>query len=296
MTILEYQALRAALLWHIDAGADMPLEGAPQTLFGLPALPEAPLSEPPEPDRNINMTKKKGVVADGRDSPAPLGASEAKIAAVKLAMAVQSLDDLQRAIAGFDGLSLKTTATNMVFSDGWLGAPIMVIGDAPGADEDRVGKPFVGVGGQLFDRIMGSIGLDRTAQDPAHALYISNVLNWRPPGNRTPNMAEIEVSLPFIERHIQLVQPKLLLFVGGVAAQALLGSKESISRLRGRWHDYVPQTPALRVGADGTALGSIPALATYHPSYLLQTPAQKRQVWADMLAVLEKRKDLGLIQ
>lgn len=165
----------------------------------------------------------------------------------------------------------------------------MLVGEAPGADEDRLGKPFVGASGQLLDRIMKYIDLDRGESDPQKAIYISNILNWRPPGNRTPNPAEIEVSLPFIEKHIALIKPKILILCGGVAAKALLGRTEGISRLRKTWHDYKPQTKGLNV--DDPA---IPAIATYHPAYLLRTPVQKKAVWADMLSIDQKRKELGL--
>ncbi|HEY8190049.1 MAG TPA: uracil-DNA glycosylase, partial [Micavibrio sp.] len=137
---------------------------------------------------------------------------------------------------------------------------------------------------------LACIGLDRAQEDPFKSIYISNILNWRPPGNRTPTDSEIAVSLPFIERHIQLAGPKLLILAGGVSAKALLGSGDSISKLRGRFQSYLPRTPELREGAS-----PIPVLATYHPAYLLRTPGQKRLVWADMLMLLEKRRELGII-
>jgi DNA polymerase len=167
----------------------------------------------------------------------------------------------------------------------------MIVGEAPGADEDRLGRPFVGVSGQLLDRILACIGLDRAEGDSLKSVYISNILNWRPPGNRTPTESEIAVSLPFIERHIQLIQPRLLILAGGVSAKALLGSADSISRLRGRFQSYLPQTPELRPNST-----PIPTLATYHPSYLLRTPGQKKLVWADMLMILEKRRELEIIK
>src|SRR5262249_7051997 len=132
---------------------------------------------------------------------------------------------------------IRKTATNTVFCDGNPASPVMLVGEAPGADEDRLGRPFVGVSGQLLDRILKCIDLDRAQEDPARAIYISNILNWRPPGNRTPSPAEIEVSLPFIERHIMLAKPKLIILCGGVSAKALLGREEGISRLRKTWHD-----------------------------------------------------------
>jgi len=216
--------------------------------------------------------------------PAFLGKSEAYEEAVRLAAGANSLDDLQAALVDFDGIALKKTATNMVFCDGNAQAHVMLIGEAPGADEDRQGKPFVGASGQLLDKILSCIGLDRQEEDPEKSIYISNILNWRPPGNRTPAPAEIEVSLPFIERHIQLVQPKILILCGGVVAKSLLGRSEGISRLRKSWHEYKPLTKGLEQGGRG----SIPAIATYHPSYLLGSPAQKKLVWADMLEIVQK--------
>lgn len=216
--------------------------------------------------------------------PAFLGKSEAYEEAVKLAAGADTLEDLRQVLADFEGIALKKTATNMVFCDGNPKARVMLVGEAPGADEDRQGKPFVGVSGQLLDKILSCIGLDRNEEDPEKSIYISNILNWRPPGNRTPSPAEIEVSLPFIERHIQLMQPKILILCGGVSAKSLLGRGEGISRLRKTWHEYKPQTKGLEQGGQK----NIPAIATYHPSYLLRSPAQKKLVWADMLEISKK--------
>ncbi len=283
MITLEYQALKAALLWHLDAGADAAWTEDPGGLMATRA--DAP------PAQVESVKRRSGdVLPFSTESSLPLGASEARIESVGVALAATTLEALQAAISGFDGISIKATATNMVFGDGNRTAPLMLIGDSPGAEEDRTGRPFSGPGGQLLDRILACVGLDRTAPDPLQAIYMSNILNWRPPGNRTPTPAEIEVSLPLIERHIQLIRPKLLVLTGAVAAQALLGSSESISRLRGKWHAYIPRTPEMREGA-----APIPALATYSPDFLLQTPAQKRLVWADMLALLEKHKELKII-
>lgn len=272
MTSPARTALIHALQWHIDAGADEALADAPVDATAVPALaaliPDAQFSEKsaPAPPAAIPGT-------------IPGGAASAILEAQKLAAAAQSLDELRAALAGFDGLAIKKTATQMVFSDGNPAAPIMLVGEAPGADEDRIGKPFVGVSGQLLDRILAAIGIDRAHADAAHAIYISNILNWRPPGNRTPTDSEIDISRPFIERHIALAQPKLLIFCGGVAAKGLLRSADPVSRLRGRWHDF----------------NGIPAIATYHPSYLLRTPSQKKAVWADMLTLQQKRRETGLL-
>ncbi|MBU0858909.1 MAG: uracil-DNA glycosylase [Alphaproteobacteria bacterium] len=264
MNNMERTALIHALQWHIDAGADEALSATPVDATAMPVFETASPAAAPAI-----------ITAPER----PEGSAAAIIEARKLAEAAQTLDELRAAIAVFDGLGIKKTAKNLVFSDGNPAAPIMIVGEAPGADEDRLGKPFVGVSGQLLDRILACIGLDRTAEDPAHSIYISNILNWRPPGNRTPTDAEVDISRAFITRHIMLVRPQILIFSGGVSAKGLLQSTESISRLRGKWHDF----------------HGIPALATYHPSYLLRTPSQKKAVWADMLTLQQKRRDLGLL-
>jgi DNA polymerase len=213
-----------------------------------------------------------------------LGRSDALPEAIRLAGAAQSLSELRDAIASFEGIAIKKTATNLVFADGNPKARVMIIGEAPGADDDKTGRSFMGPGGQMLDRILKWAGLDRNETDPAQAVYLSNILNWRPPGNRTPSPAEIELSLPFIQRHIALVQPDLLILCGAVAAQGLLGSSDSISKLRKTWHPYIP---------DGGA--PIPTLATYNPAQLLQAPTQKKAFWADMLAVMEKRDALSSV-
>lgn len=265
----------AALQWYLDHGVDETLEDSPADRVAPPAaIVAAPL--PP--------------TAAALPSSPLIGTHEAQREAVRLAAAAKTLDDLQAAIRDFEAVAIKKTATNLVFSDGNPAAPVMLVGEAPGADEDRQGKPFVGVSGQLLDRILACIDLARGQDDPARAVYIANILNWRPPGNRTPSPAEIALSLPFIERHIQLIKPKILILCGGVSAKALLGREESISRLRKGWQTYTLQTSGLEAGHQ-----DIPALCTYHPAYLLRTPSQKRAVWADMLAVQEKRRALGLL-
>lgn len=280
---MDRQAAIEVLRWHLDAGADEALEDRPvdataaKTAMPVPETAPARFSAShvqPAPAENIL-----------------LGASEARKESLRLAREAATLEDLRAAIAAFDGLPLKKTAINIVFSDGNPDAPVMLVGEAPGDDEDRIGKPFAGASGQLLDRILACIGIERAAVDPAHSIYISNILNWRPPGNREPSPAEIEISLPFIEKHIALVKPRLLILAGGVPAKALLGSALNISRLRGQFHDYRPLTAGL-FDADPVP---IPALATYHPSYLLRTPSKKRLVWQDMLLLQQKRRQLGLL-
>jgi DNA polymerase len=191
----------------------------------------------------------------------------------------ETIDALAAMIAGFDACALKRTATNTVFVDGNPAAPVMIVGEAPGADEDRIGKPFVGRAGQLLDRMLTAIGLDRTG------VQITNVIYWRPPGNRKPTSAEIATCLPFVFRHIALARPRVLVLAGGTAATTLLDTTEGITRLRGRWFDLaVP-------GLDRP----VPTLPMFHPAFLLRAPERKREAWRDLLA-LKARLDALPVQ
>lgn len=190
----------------------------------------------------------------------------------------QTLDELREMVSNFKGCPLKLTATNTVFSDGNPNASIMIIGEAPGADEDREGKPFVGGAGQLLEKAMGAIGLDRTK------VYITNMIPWRPPGNRPPTAQEIAQCLPFVERHIELIRPKILVLLGAVATKALLNDSEGIMKIRGQWKDY--QTSGLDV--------SIRAMATYHPAFLMRSPSQKAFLWHDLLTIEDEIRSLKL--
>ncbi len=269
----------AALEWQIAQGVDEAISPDPVDRTRAPALT---VLETPSPSRSSA-------------APAPAitetlgGTAEGMAEAITVAKSCNTLEELSAAIRAFDGLAIKKTATNMVFADGNPKAHVMVVGEAPGADEDKAGKPFVGVSGQLLDKILASIGLSRTSDNPQEAVYIANILNWRPPGNRTPSPAEIDISLPFIERHIALVRPRYLILSGGVAAKALLGSGDGVSKLRGRIHDYAPRTAGIWDGLSDTSF-VIPSVPTYHPSYLLRTPSQKKAVWHDMLMLAEKLK------
>ena len=270
---MNANAYIAALQWHVDVGATEALEDAP---VDATAMPEIPRHEPAEASQaGVSGASSATQMASGVQLT---GTSDAAKAALALARDAQSLEELREAIAGFDGIPLKKTATNLVFSDGNPSAKIMLIGEAPGADEDRQGKPFAGESGVLLDKILASIGLSRTAEEPEKAVYISNILNWRPPGNRPPSPAEIEVSLPFIEKHIALAKPDVLILCGGIPAKALLNKSEGMSKLRGAMRDYQTLTDGLL----DTPL-TIKSIATYHPASLLKTPAQKRLVWQDML-------------
>ena len=196
--------------------------------------------------------------------------------AQSLAQSANTMDELRQAVEEFRGLNLAFTAKNPCFADGNPDAALMVIGEAPGRDEDIEGLPFVGRSGKLLDKILAAIGRDRTDT------YISNVIYWRPPGNRKPTLHEVHVCQPFIERQIELANPRALVFAGNTPTQTLLGTKDGITRMRGRWRDYTPP--------GGTR--AIPAMPTLHPAFLLRQPQQKRHIWNDMLAVREKLGEL----
>jgi uracil-DNA glycosylase family 4 len=182
---------------------------------------------------------------------------------------ITTLAALRAAMEAFEACPLKATAMHLVFADGNPRARVMLVGEAPGADEDRQGKPFVGLSGQLLDRMLTAIGLDR------ETVYISNILPWRPPGNRTPTAQEVAQCLPFIQRHIALVQPQVLVLLGGIAVKALLETQAGITRIRGQWQTLT--VPGLAT--------PLPVLPTYHPAFLLRAPLQKRFAWRDLLAL-----------
>jgi DNA polymerase len=195
----------------------------------------------------------------------------------------RTLDELRAEISKFEGCALRNTAMNLVFADGDPASPVMFVGEAPGEEEDRQGKPFVGVSGKLFDQMLLAGGLARAD------IYITNILFWRPPGNRTPTDAEIASCIPFVERHIALIKPKILVLLGGVAAKTLLRTKEGITRTRGRWATY---PPAPQSGLDAP----IPCLPIYHPAYLLRQPGAKRQAWNDILLLIKQMTDNNLLK
>jgi uracil-DNA glycosylase len=262
------QAL-ALLALQRDWGADEGLSEDPVDRFAdrpsiapLEAQPAPPAAEPARSELRASSALVSPATGAARGVARPAATQAAALAA-----ACTTLAALRAAIAGFEGCALRDTATSLVFSDGNPAARIMLVGEAPGAEEDRAGLPFVGASGQLLDRMLGSIGLDRTQ------VLITNILPWRPPGNRTPSETEVAVCLPFVLRHIALVAPAVLLVLGSVAVRAITGNIQGIRRLRGQWQSLV--LPGLD--------RPIPALPTYHPAYLLRTPLAKREAWADLL-------------
>ncbi len=280
MDAAMHKELITALEWYVD-------QGVTDTLLDE-VMDRMAVVEKISPSVAMPVMSAAKNAKAAMDVPVFLGKSDDYEKAARLVGAVNTLEELHKLIADFDGVTLKKTATNMVFADGNPDARIMLIGDAPAADDDRLGKAFAGVEGQILDKMLACIGIDRGADNSDSGIYMSNILNWRPPGNRTPSSAEIEVSLPFIERHIQLVQPKIIVLCGGLTAKSLLGRSESISRLRKSWHDYTPQTKG--VGIDGGA--SIPAIVIHPMSTLIKTPMQKKSAWMDMLMLQEKLASL----
>ena len=272
--------LLAMLRWQIEAGADETIGEAAVDQFHAVPPPLTP-SHKGEGNKAQALVKKplppdgEGLGWGARKNIPPQDQRAAIASACEIAAACNDLTALRLALENFQGCGLKATAKHTVFADGNPAAKVMLVGEAPGRDEDLQGLPFVGRSGQLLDRMLAAIGLDRTQ------VYISNILPWRPPGNRPPTSAEIAVCLPFIERHIALVQPELLVLLGGISTKALLDSPEGITKLRGRWKLY-------QAGER-----QIPALAAFHPAYLLRQPLGKRLAWADMLALRERIDSLS---
>jgi DNA polymerase len=265
---------KALLQWYVALGVDEAIGDAP--IDRLIAPPPRPMPSPIPVAPPVAVAPAR--VAPARVAPAPVaiaGAADTRA----LAAACQSLAELEAAIRGFDGCALKATATNTVFADGNPAAALMLVGEGPGAEEDRLGLPFVGASGKLLDRMLAAIGLDRAGA------YITNVVYWRPPGNRTPTPAELALCLPFVQRHIALARPQVLVFSGGTAAKTLLARSDGITRFRGRWFDYRP----------GEVDFTIPVMATFHPSFLLRSPGQKREAWRDFLAVKHKLRERGAL-
>ncbi len=250
-----FHALKAALDWQIELGATEAIADAPVNRFDVIAKPK-PAAKPAP--------------------PAPAAAPDPVAAAKSAAAAATSLEDLAASIAAFELCELKRGARNTVFADGNSAARVMVIGEAPGRDEDIEGRPFVGRAGQLLDKMFAAIGMGREAARAQDAVYITNILPWRPPQNRDPEPEEIAMMMPFVERHVELAGPDVLVLMGNIACQAVLG-KRGITRLRGIWAE---------------ALGK-PALPMFHPAYLLRNPAAKRETWADLLALKARLEGLN---
>jgi uracil-DNA glycosylase family 4 len=249
---LDWHYAKAVLEWQMEMGATEAILDAPVNRFEL-------------------ADKAKPAVSKTTAVPTKIVEETPADIATKLAQSAKSLDDLRAIMDGFEHCDLKRGARQLVFSDGKVGARVMLIGEGPGRDEDMQGSPFVGRAGQLLDKMFAAIGLSRDAVDLERAIYITNVVPWRPPQNRDPSPDEIEMMLPFLQRHVELAAPDVIIAMGNISCSAILGQK-GISRLRGTW--------AKAFGVD--------VLPMFHPAYLLRNPISKREAWADLLSVKQK--------
>jgi len=270
----QRHAARDLLAFYSEAGVDAALSETPNDYLSAP--PSAPLADPtPAPEKPaFEAHERREPIrrpAPARPtvpaSAAPPAAETAVMSAREAARHAKTLDELRAIMDAFEGCALKATASRLVFADGNPRARVMLVGEAPGRDEDIQGLPFVGKSGRLLDRMLAAIGLDRTSA------YIANIVPWRPPGNRTPTPVETQTCLPFLMRQIELVGPEVVVTLGNPSTQTLLQTSEGITRTRGRWYP-------LQVG--GREVRTIP---TFHPAFLLRSPLQKRLAWRDFLAI-----------
>jgi uracil-DNA glycosylase len=262
---------RELLTFYLAAGVDALVGEEPVDRMAdepPPAPAPSPAMAPPAAERALFQMPLEGQAAKRPPAPAaPPPPEIAVMAAREAAASAQSLDELQALLENFQGCGLRATATRLVFADGNPQARLMFVGEAPGYEEDQTGKPFVGRSGKLLDLMMQAIGLDRSKA------YIANVVPWRPPGNRTPTPQETAICLPFIRRQIELANPDILVCLGQPATHTLLGTRDGITRTRGRWFPYDLGGREIR------------AMPTLHPAYLLRQPLQKRLAWRDFLAI-----------
>ena len=258
--------LAAALRWQMEMGVDTALIDAPAAV--LPDQhPARPATQSQKPSARIRQSQ----AAETKLPAAQMSSPSDTVTRTPDLSDLQTLPDLKQALAAFDGCALKKTASNLVFADGNPDAKVMIIGEAPGGDEDRMGLPFVGAAGQLLDKMLAAIGLDR------QHVYITNILPWRPPGNRTPSSEEVALLWPFLRRHIQLKAPQVILALGGSSAKLLLSTTTGILKLRG-------QVQEIDFGEACQPM-VIPVLPSLHPAYLLRAPVMKRQAFADLLTL-----------
>jgi uracil-DNA glycosylase len=257
--------MRAALEWYRAAGVDVAVGDEPVDRF---AAPQQATNRPTLPP------KKSAAPAP---APAPAAVLDSSpIETQEIAARATTLDELRAAMEAYDGCGLKHRATQLCFADGNPEARIMLVGEGPGEQEDLQGKPFVGRAGQLLDRMLAAIGLDRTS------VFIANMVPWRPPGNRNPTPDELALCAPFLHRQLELVNPALVVTLGNVPTQALFATNQGITRMRGQWK-------TLSIGS-----WSGPVLPTLHPAFLLRTPAAKAQAWRDMLSLRQALVKQGL--
>ncbi|ODR94932.1 hypothetical protein AUC70_03885 [Methyloceanibacter stevinii] len=260
--------------WYAAMGVDEAIGDAPVDRFAASAAapqPQEPLAKTPRPDPRPASKAPPATPPKAKRPAAPPPQANTPAPALD---GIKTLAALEEAAAAFDGCPLKRTAKTTCFARGSEQAKVMLIGEAPGRDEDLQGKPFVGRAGKLLDKMLASIGLDDTS------VYITNTIYWRPPGNRTPTPQEIASCAPFLTRQIELLAPDVIVLLGGAAAKSMLQTTEGIMRLRGKWKLYHAKDR------------DIPVLATLHPAYLLRTPDAKRYAWRDLLMLKERLSTL----
>ena len=263
---VKHSELAAALRWQMEMGVDTAIVDSPVPQEQLPITPfKVGVLQQSQPQ---NARLLAGSTTPSLEIPHVLASAQTNSPDL---VAIRTLDALRQAMESFDGCALKKTASNFVFADGNPEAKIMIIGEAPGADEDRMGLPFVGAAGQLLDKMLAAIGFDR------QHVYITNILPWRPPGNRTPSYEEVTLLWPFLRRHIQLKAPQVIFALGGSSAKLLLNTTNGIIKLRG-------QVQEIDFGDAGKP-NVIPVLPSLHPAYLLRAPKMKQQAFHDLLAL-----------
>lgn len=248
---MNFHTAKALLEWQVELGVTEAISDTPVNRYDVPEKAAKPVAKPAE------VAPQPGAAVDEIDPVA---------VARQMAGQAQDLAQLKEAIGHFEHCSLRNGARNLVFSDGNPKARVMIIGEAPGRDEDREGRPFVGRAGQLLDKMLASIDLDRNSQAAADSVYITNVLPWRPPQNRDPRPEEIFMLMPFVQRHVALVDPDIVVLMGNIACHGVLG-KRGITRLRGQWVQAMAR----------------PVLPMFHPAFLLRSPHMKRETWADLI-------------
>lgn len=262
--------------WYLEMGVDEVVSDHPTDWFARAPRP-APVPEfkSKSERRQTGDAVERSAASPGGHSRsfADMPPSQAATDARERARSAANLGELEHLLAGFDGCPLKATAKNLCFARGSPAARVMFIGEAPGRDEDLQGQPFVGRAGQLLDKMLDAIGLNEDS------VYITNIVYWRPPGNRTPTPQEVQACQPFLERQIELIDPKVLVFLGGAAAKQMFATSEGIMRLRGKWRDFQAGDAAAR------------AIATLHPAYLLRNPVAKRFAWRDLLEIQAALED-----
>lgn len=260
----DFDIARAALSWQAELGVDEAICDTPQNRYDLPA------------NRETSPARRAATAPTPAAAPEQVAQADPVAEAQAAAMQAHDLPSLRAALGAFQHCELRKGARNLVFADGQENARVMIVGEAPGREEDLQGKPFVGEAGQMLDRMFAAISMTRTNPDPDRALYITNILPWRPPQNRDPSPDERAMMRPFVLRHIELVAPDIIVLMGRISAMTLLETTEGITRIRGQWREVAGR----------------PALPMLHPAYLLRNPAAKREAWADLLDLNARLKAL----